>query len=198
MLASAVTFGLLALRYAGGSSPRWLDDRAESLVDGLTPREAGGLIVLGSPPVVIAFAVLAAGICLWLGHRKLAVLAVLGPGLTGLITTVTKPLVARVIDDAYVYPSGHTGGATAVGLVMALLLVRLLRPSPARAGLLLTGCALLIGGTVGVLVVAEDWHYATDAVGGFLVAVAAVLGCALLLDVLPRRVDEPTPHPRRW
>ena len=116
--------------------------------------------------------------------------AVLGPGLTGLATTVTKPLVGRVLHDAYVYPSGHTGGATAMGLVMALLLVQLLRPSPARAGLLLTGFALLVGGTVGVVVVAKGWHYATDAIGGFLVAVAAVLVCALLLDVLPHRRDD--------
>jgi membrane-associated phospholipid phosphatase len=195
VLVAATVFALLAVRYAGGSSARWLDDRGQWLADDLIPRGGGHLVVLGSPPAVVTLAVLLAVACLWLGQRRLAVVAIVGPGLTGLLTTLAKPLVGRTIEGEFAYPSGHTGGATALGLVAALLLARLLRPAPARAGLLVAAGGLLAGGTVGTVVVALDWHYATDAVGGFLVAVAAVLGSALLVDaVLDRR---PASYPRR-
>lgn len=197
VLVSATVFTVLAVRYSGGSTARWLDYRGAWLADDLVPRGAGDLVALGSPAAVVPLAVLVALACVWLGERRLAVVAIAGPGLTGLVTTFGKPVVGRTFDGEFAYPSGHTGGATALSLVAALLLVRLLAPppGPARAGLLVAAGALLGGGTVGAVVVVLDWHYATDAVGGFVVAVAAVLGCALQVDAVADR--RPASYPRR-
>lgn len=188
----AAVFAALALRYADGTRARWLDDRAESVVDSVTPhsRALSSLLLVGSPVVVVSVALSVAGLCLWLGRRRLALLAVVGPGLTGLITTLSKPMIGRTIEGEFAYPSGHAGGATAIGLVVALLLVALLRPAPARAALVVAGGALAMGGTVAVLLVAADWHYATDAVGGICTAVTAVLGSALVLDSWAARRGE--------
>lgn len=179
----------LAVRYAGGSHARWLDGRAAWLVDSVTPRTRTvvTLLLVGDPAFVVTVAVVLAAVCLWLGRRRLAVLAVLGPGLTGVVTTLTKPLIGRTINGDFAYPSGHAGGATALGLVVALVLVTLLRPRPARAALLVVAGPLLAGGAVAVLLVAADWHYATDAVGGVCTAVAVVLGSALVLDGVAAR-----------
>lgn len=186
VLVAVAGFAALAARYAGGSDARWLDDRAEMLVQDITPRSRiiVALIELGSPLVVVTVAVLTAAVCLSLRRPKLAVLAVLGPGLTGVATTLAKPVVGRTLDGYYAYPSGHTGGATAMALVAAVVLVAVLRPQPPHALVLILGTGLLVGATWTVLVVAVDYHYATDAVGGTLVAVAAVLGSALLIDAV--------------
>jgi undecaprenyl-diphosphatase len=151
------------------------------------------MLVVGSPAVVVTVALSLAGLCLWLGHRRLALLAVAGPGLTGLITTLSKPLIGRTIDGDLAYPSGHAGGATAIGLVTALVLVAVLRPSPTRAGAILAAGALVAGGAVAVLLVAANWHYATDAVGGICTAITAVLGSALALDAAGRSGDAAEP-----
>jgi membrane-associated phospholipid phosphatase len=185
-------FAVLAARYASGSSARWLDDRTESLVEQITPRTRGvvGLIEVGSPPVVVAAAALTALACLWFRRRRLALLAVLGPGLAGAVATLSQPLVGRTVDGDWAYPSGHTAGATSLALVAAFVLVAVLRPDPRWAATLVAGIGVLTGAAMTVLVVAADWHYSTDAVGGFLVAITSVLGCALLIDALLDRRRE--------
>ena len=69
-------------------------------------------------------------------------LAVVGPGLTGVCTTLLKPALGRTIEGGFAFPSGHTGGATSLGLVAALLVISLLRPG--RGGAL----AILAAGAV--------------------------------------------------
>ena len=187
---STTVFAVLAARYGGGARPGRLDDRSQLLVDSALSgriRPVGLLIGLGDPTVVVVTAVLLAGLCLWLGRRRLALLAIAGPGLTGLVTTLTKPLVDRTLDGDLAYPSGHTGGATALGLVAALLVVSLLEPRPAGGVLTVAGGGLVAGGGMAILLVARDWHYPTDTIGGFCAAVAAVLGSALILEMLALR-----------
>jgi len=46
---------------------------------------------------------------------------------------------------------------------------------------------VLWGATVGVAMTVTNYHYWTDAVGGFFVAVAVVLGLAVLIDARPSR-----------
>lgn len=192
VIVAAIVFAVLAERYAGGSSARWFDDRTESLVEDITPRTraVAALIEVGSPPVVVATAALTALACLWFGRRRLALLAVLGPGLAGAVAMLSQPMVGRTVEGDWAYPSGHTAGATSLALVAAFVLVALLRPDPPWAATLIAGIGVLTGAGMTVLVVAGDWHYATDAVGGFLVAAASVLGCALLIDALPNRRRE--------
>lgn len=200
VLVVATVFAVLAGRYAGGSSARWFDARTESLVEDITPRTRWivTLIEVGSPPVVIASAALAALVSLWFGFRRLALLAVVGPGLTGALATLSQPLVGRTVDGDWAYPSGHAAGATSLALVAAFALVALLRPDPPWAATLIAGIGVLAGAAMTVLVVAGDWHYTTDAVGGFLVAFASVLCCALLIDaLLDRRRDQDTVHTKR-
>ena len=189
---AAALFAALAGRYAGGSNARWIDHRTEWLVENVTPRTRWifVLIEVGSPPVVVATAVLTALVCLLCGRRRLALLAVVGPGLTGALAVLTQPLVGRTLDGDWAYPSGHTAGATSLALVAAFVLVTLLRPQPRGAAALIAGIGGLAGVSMTILVVAGDWHYATDAIGGFLVAVAAVVSCALLVDVLFARGRE--------
>jgi membrane-associated phospholipid phosphatase len=193
VVVAATVFTVLAERYAGGSSARWLDHRTESLVDDITPRPRAlaVLIQVGSPVVVIVAAVLTALACLWFGRRRLALLAFGGPGLAGAAATLLQPLVGRTLDGDWAYPSGHTVGATSLALVAAFVLAAVLRPHPPWAATLIFGIGALAGATMTVLLVAAGWHYATDAVGGFLVAVAAVLGAALLIDALLDRRREP-------
>ncbi len=75
----------------------------------------------GSPTAVVMFALITAAVCLSLGRRLLAVLALVGPGVTGVATTLLKPALGRTLGEGFAFPSGHTGGATALGLVAALL-----------------------------------------------------------------------------
>jgi undecaprenyl-diphosphatase len=137
--------------------------------------------------LVAALAGALAVVCLLLGRRRLAVVAVAGPGLTGITTTLFKPLLGRTIDGGLAFPSGHTGGATALGLVAALLLISLLRPGRGGALAILAAGGLVVGGGVGAAMVASNVHYPTDTLGGFCTAVVMVFGCALLLDRMPSR-----------
>ena len=182
---AALGFVVLAARYAGGSQAGWFDGHIEHVVDALTPDPSrlSEMVILADPLPVVAAAVALGGISLMLGRRRLAALAVIGPGLTGVVTEIFKPLIGRtIVGGGFIYPSGHTGAATALGLVAALLLVNVLRPGPRVGATLLATGALLTGGGMTVAVVVGGFHYPTDAAGGFCTAVAVVLGTALLLD----------------
>ncbi|MEJ8278474.1 phosphatase PAP2 family protein [Pseudonocardia spirodelae] len=188
-LAAAVVV-VLAWRYRGDAVAGRLDRDAGTVLDALGHRPSSLLADatrFGSPPTVVLCAVLLSGAALLLGRRRLAVLAVAGPGLTGVATTVLKPLIGRTIGDTasagFAFPSGHTGGAVSIGLVVAVGLVGLL--PVARAGPAVTtliAAALLAGGTVGAGMVRIGAHYATDTVGGFCTAVAIGLSSALVID----------------
>lgn len=188
---AALVFVVLAVRYAGTSEAGPVDRRVDAVVDPV----AGGhwwvlsrLVLLGSPPSVVLLAVGLAAACLALGRRRLAVLAIAGPGVTGVCTTLLKPALGRTIAGGYAFPSGHTGGATALGLVTGLLLASLLASRRGRAWTLtvLAASALALGGGVGAAMIATDAHYPTDTIGGFCTAVVAVLGTGLLLDRVRR------------
>jgi membrane-associated phospholipid phosphatase len=183
-------FGLFAARYADDDSAGRLDRRVQRLIGasghGLSLSDA--VILLGNPVTVVVLAVLLAGLALALGHRRLAVLAIVGPGLTGVATTTLKPVIGRTIDGGFAFPSGHTGGATAIGVVAALLLITALRPASGTSALLLSAGALVSGGAMGLALVVDRVHYPTDTVGGFCVAVAVVLTSALVIERLPRKL----------
>ena len=144
---------------------------------------------LGEPGTVVAVAGLVAIASLWRGRNvRLAALAVLGPGLTGVVTTVAKPLVGRRLPDGSLsFPSGHTAGVTGICLLLGFALVA---AYGARRGMLLAiGAATVVAaGLVGAGMVAEHAHYATDVLGGFCAAVAATAVAALAIDALAARV----------
>jgi membrane-associated phospholipid phosphatase len=189
MLALLV-FGVFAARYAHDSSAGRLDRRVEGLIApsgrGLSLPDA--VILFGKPATVVVLAGLLGGLALALGHRRLAVLAIVGPGLTGVATTTLKPIVGRTIDGGFfAFPSGHTGGATALGVVAALLLIAVLRTATGTSALLIAAGATVSGGAMALALVADRVHYPTDTLGGFCVAVAVVLTSALVIERLPQR-----------
>ncbi|TWF79006.1 undecaprenyl-diphosphatase [Pseudonocardia hierapolitana] len=185
-----LVFGVFAARYADDSTAGRLDRRVQRLVGypDTTPSLPDIVIASGGLDGTVVLAVVLCGIALALGHRKLAVLAIVGPGLTGVATTTLKPIIGRTIDGEFAFPSGHTGGATALGVVAAMLLIVVLRtPTGASAVLIVTG-AVLFGGTMALALVAGRAHYATDTLGGFCVAVAVVLTSALVIERWPREL----------
>ncbi|TCK26450.1 phosphatase PAP2 family protein [Pseudonocardia endophytica] len=202
-LAVAVALGVW---YSGDPVAGRVDRRTESIVDSVTGdhwRFFSRIVELGSPQFVVLWAVLLAGAALLLHRPRHAVLAIVGPGVTGVATTVLKPLVGRSIGDSagYAYPSGHTGGATSIALAVALLVIGLAPTGRAVAVTVVASAALLAGGVVGTGMITIGAHYPTDTVGGFCFAVAIGLGSAMVIDrVADRRAARagrsPTPSPR--
>jgi membrane-associated phospholipid phosphatase len=190
-----LVFGVFAARYADSSSAGRIDRHVQLLV-GHEPSLTESVIVFGSPAAVVVLALFLAVVPLTLGHRRLAVLAVVGPGLTGVATTTLKPIVGRTLDGSFAFPSGHTGGATALGLVTALLLVTVLSTATGTSAILIAAGAMLSGGAMALALVADRAHYATDTVGGFCVAVTVVLTSALAIERWPRRRHSPEGLPR--
>jgi membrane-associated phospholipid phosphatase len=187
ILVAAAVFAVLAVRYAGTSTASHVDDKVDSVVDPLGAAHqwlVEHFMRLGSPLWVVALALVLSTLCLLLGRHRLAILAVVGPGLTGLSTTLLKPALDRTINGGFAFPSGHTGGATSLGLVAALLVISLLQPGRVGALVILAVGAVGIGGGVGVAMVASDAHYPTDTLGGFCTAVVMVGVAALVLDRL--------------
>ncbi|WP_224389422.1 phosphatase PAP2 family protein [Pseudonocardia sp. ICBG1293] len=192
---------VLAGIHRGDAAAGRLDRGADAVLDALG-RGPGTLLThavpFGSPPVVVLSALLLAGAALVLRRPRLAALAVVGPGLTGVTTTVLKPLVGRTIATptaaGYAFPSGHTGGAVSIGLLVALLLVGLLpvvRTGPAVA--VLAATTLVAGGAVGAGMVRIGAHYPTDTVGGLCSALALGLGAATVIDRIADRRARPAP-----
>lgn len=189
-VAAIVVFGALAAKYTGTSTAGGADLRIDGAVDTLGSanyRLLRRLMALGSPPVVVFLALATALACLILGRRRLAVLAVVGPGLTGLATTLLKPAIDRTLAGIPAYPSGHTGGATALGILAALVLISLLRPGRTLGLTLLVSGPVLAGGAVGAAMIAINAHYPTDTIGGFCAAVFIVLVSAVVIDRLAER-----------
>ncbi|HLU59355.1 MAG TPA: phosphatase PAP2 family protein [Pseudonocardia sp.] len=179
-----LVFGVLAGRYADDSTAGRLDRKARAIVGSTDggPSIADVVISLGNAESVVAFAVALCAVALALGRRRLALLAIAGPGLTGVATSTLKPIIGRTIEGQFAYPSGHTGGATSLGLVAALLLVAVLRPPAGASAAVIAAGAVLCGGTMALALVADGDHYATDTVGGFCVAVAVVFSCVGVIE----------------
>jgi membrane-associated phospholipid phosphatase len=193
VLGCALVVAALGTVYAGGHTPGAVD----AMVDALVRRTLAGhtgvvraVLHLADPPVVIAGQLLLVALGVLMRSPRAVVLAVAGPAVAQAATEFAlKPMFGRTLHGVLVFPSGHT---TSVSAVAGVLVVLLLGPArPRRAGPLVAGLLAAAAGCVAVAValVALDYHYATDTVGGFATAVAAVLATALAVDLAP---------PRRW
>jgi membrane-associated phospholipid phosphatase len=182
--------GVLGVRYAGDNAAGRVDGHLDRALDALPGQRLASLvIVFGNPAFVATAAVSLSLFCLVRRRFRMAALAIGGPGLTGLLTTFGKPVVDRTIgyEDGLAFPSGHTGGATSLALVAALLLAAALGLRPAATAALAGACAVVAGGSVGTGMVVTGSHYPTDVIGGFCAATAAVLALALVLDATVRQ-----------
>jgi membrane-associated phospholipid phosphatase len=184
---SAVVVALLGSLFADDTTGTAFDVWIRSpLVDWGSPWRQLALIVDYTAEPVGGALTLAAVlfVCLKLGHRRAAVLAVAGTGASIAVTTALKPLVGRDINQGFLaFPSGHTATATALTLVLMLVYVQ-------RRG---KGVPLLAVVTV-VAAFAMAWaqvllnaHYPTDTIGGFCTALAVVPAVAYALDRFAER-----------
>ena len=167
---------------AAGGADRW----AQTAVESLLPQPGAGALLIdlvGEPLVTVVLAGLPAVACLALGRRRLAVVVVAGTGLTGVVTTVLKPVIGRTIHGGYLaYPSGHTAAATVLALVVTLLVVDLLRAGRLPGVLLILAGAGAAGAMMAWSQVALGAHYPTDTIGGFCTAMAIVPATVLVVD----------------
>ena len=175
-LAVLVTFGVL---YHNRSGPGAFDRAVDGwLVAHTNHRTALWIADLGNGPVVLIMALLVAGWFAWRRLPAVAALVLLTPIVaTGLTEWLVKPLVHRSKGDYLAYPSGHETGVAAIALPVALVALG------AGARWLVVG-ALAVPVLCGLALVAADYHYATDVVGGLCVATATTICVALLVDAL--------------
>jgi undecaprenyl-diphosphatase len=179
----------LAVAHYRASGPDPFDRWAMTAVQRVWPRAGGPLhtIVDGLAAPIPAAMIVAAlvVVCLLAQWWRLAVLAAIGPLSAAASATVLKALVGRTIHgDNLAFPSGHTAFATAVGLLLGLLLIGLFGLGRTVGCAALMGPTLIVGAVMALDQVALDAHYATDTVGGFFTAAAVVSVTALLTDAL--------------
>ena len=189
-------------RAVGAGLTRLLRDvHVASVADRIFPRLAD----MGSAREVAAVAIVLGLIGLVKRDGTALALSVLGPLVAVAITEyAAKPLVGRVRDGAYQYPSGHCTGASAVGTVGVLLLWRYGgRPAVGRLGW------LFIVPPVLVLVAVQRlrFHDLTESVAGLATGAGTVLAVEALRRHLSDRrrragrpadrVDDRQPRPRK-
>jgi undecaprenyl-diphosphatase len=183
---SVLLVAVLAVRYHDDSSAHGLDLWAAGATATLWSHPGTSVLIIdaaGNPVVAATLGILLADCCLLAGRRRLALLTLVGPGVAVFTTMVLKQVVHRTIHGVNLsYPSGHTAAATALALVLGLLLVDVLRlrkwPSLALLGLTTTA----VGAVMAVAQIALSAHYPTDTVGGFFSSVATVPVSAFLID----------------
>jgi membrane-associated phospholipid phosphatase len=141
---------------------------------------------LGNPTPMIALTIIIVLACLTVRRVNGAVLTVAAVLVANFLTEVVlKPIVHETIGHPGVlsYPSGHTTSVFTLVAVVAVLLVAPPRPRmPAWLRLIVVLLAVAVGVTVAICLIAIQFHYFTDTVGGVCVATGTVLGIALLLD----------------
>ncbi|HET6710490.1 MAG TPA: phosphatase PAP2 family protein [Amycolatopsis sp.] len=184
-----VALGILHFRDSGLTG---IDAALLPSIHGVVPpwRYVALAVDFGGEPVgAVILVALLSGVC-WLVRRvRTAVLTVVGAVVTVVVTTVLKPLVGRTIHGEFLsYPSGHTAFATALALVIALLLAERWGLGRVAAVALVWGLALVAGVVMGWAEVALGAHYPTDAVGGFCAALAAVPATAWVVDWVADRL----------
>ena len=179
-----------AVVFAGDTVPSRLDAQVQKVV-GDSPAEAWDLIRamdwLGEPLGRAALVLAVAAICLIAGRTALAVAAVLGIGVTSVLTTAVKPVVDRRIHDDFLsYPSGHTAAATAAAMVLGLLLADLLRTGRIAGTAIVLTLAVAGGGLSAWAQIHLTAHYPTDTLGGFGCGLFVIPPTALVVNRLAR------------
>jgi membrane-associated phospholipid phosphatase len=133
-------------------------------------------------PMIVTVLVLA-GALRWLGRPLGALLAVGAPAVAIAVTEwILKP-VSRAHGSGPSFPSGH---ATVFCAVVFVVIVVVVDQSPPRLTRSIQAVVVLaaagLAGCVMAALVAAQYHYATDVLGGACVALVVVLGLAFMID----------------
>jgi membrane-associated phospholipid phosphatase len=183
---AALVVAALGAHYAGHGTPGAVDGWLGPTEDRLLP--PWGYVALavdfcGEPVGATILISAAVAACLLLRRFRAAVLTLAGVGLTVAATSLLKHVVGRTIHGAHLsFPSGHTGMATALALVTALVAADLLRLGRAATTLLAVSAASLAGAAMGWAEVSLGAHYPTDALGGYCTALAVVPAAAWVVN----------------
>jgi undecaprenyl-diphosphatase len=184
----AIIVAVLGVMFANKTTPDWFDRAVDAPIISWLGGHGELAFRLASPGTLIpavALTAIIAACCVLAGRLNGAVLAVSGvPVAEGLVERVLKPAFQRTDLGKLSYPSGHTTAVFAIAATVAVLL--LLPPRRQRARwlqVLAAATAFLISCVVVVAVIALQWHYFTDTVGGAAVAIGTVCALALVLDL---------------
>ncbi|HEY5049673.1 MAG TPA: hypothetical protein VII50_02140 [Acidothermaceae bacterium] len=189
VVAAVAATAALGVRYARTRTPgrldRYLDDAIQRRVAGHSHLLVK-LIDVADPGSVIVICALLSALFLLMNRRRLAILAVLGPGLAGgLVELVLKPLFDRHLGASLSFPSGHTAATASLALVVIIAMIGPSRlPWPFVFRWLIAAAATASVPVIAIALVGGGYHYATDTIGGLLVAIACVLSVALLIDAV--------------
>jgi membrane-associated phospholipid phosphatase len=189
LIGCALLTAALGVLFAGQARASWLDHIVDSPIISTLGRHGLTSYRLASPgtlgPAVLASGAIAV-ICLCFRRINGAVLALLAvPVSDGLDDGLLKPLIGRTDLGQLTYPSGHTTAVFAMVTTVAILL--LVPPQQRRTRvlrILLALGSLAVALIVAVAVIALEWHYFTDTIGGAAVAIGVVCGLAIILDSL--------------
>lgn len=175
----------LGIHYAGQVDAGGFDRAVDGwFVGQLDTRTAVWLADIGNPPVVAAAVLLVAAGCALVRLWRGAVLAVAAPAFTSILTEwVIKPAVGRTKGGGLAYPSGHTVGTLTLALAITLLVCgpgRQVLSRGAAAVIAFAAVALSVLCMIGLI--AADYHYATDVIGGICLSIAGTCLVALAID----------------
>jgi undecaprenyl-diphosphatase len=187
----AVT-ALLGVRYRDQTRAGRLDTVIDGLVRAVLaehPTPLNLLVHLGDPvPLTVMTAALLLTCLASRRWRAAALVAIAVPVAATLTKLLLQPLIHRTSTGGVTFPSGHATGVFALAVTVAVLLVNPPRTRPAgRVRAVLAVAAIATAGTVAVALIALNFHYATDTVGGAALATAVALLTALLLDAAGSR-----------
>jgi membrane-associated phospholipid phosphatase len=174
-LVCAVAFAILAVLVHRSGSVQHFDavllghfaergSRTDSL--------AAGIVLLGDLGALLPLLAIACAIALKRHRPRAALAAVFVVAGANLTTQLFKSLLAHPRFEALLgyeqigansFPSGHTTAVASIAIAFAFVVPREWRPAVA-----LIGTGLLVA--VGCSVMALDWHYPSDVLGGILVA----------------------------
>ena len=200
--ASLLVFLALTALVQGDTGSLRLDNAGERLIrtsgafdlfDVLSEEQSTGVwgevTALGAPLPGLVMAGGLAAVAYRRRDRLAFALCLAGPVLAMTLALIAKPLVNRTQDSVFSFPSGHATVAAALATLVLVLIARWYGP---RALLRWGPVVIAVPLAVGFAVVRLDWHYLTDALGGFALAVAAVLFVAA---ALPERLSAPRGEP---
>ena len=191
-----VGFTAMAVWMWHSGGPTGLDDAVLAAVVAHRTAALGAtataMTALGSFRVVAVVAALIAGLLVWRTRNLLQPLTLLITVVeTGSIVYLTKEVVGRdrppvaslvgppALDPSF--PSGHTTSGTVVWVLGAMLLASTLTRRWARRLVTVTG--ILLGVVIGLTRVYLGYHWASDVLGGWLLAIAI---CATALYLAAR------------